>query len=245
MTYKEIIYMILDELKLSSKDSYFTEDHIKFLALKYRNLLISQRYKDIKKDIPIDCYQSITLTLSQVPAISGLPCEGGTYLKSTVKIPSIFVGCTPRLFPMDYFQGELTYVSRDRMRYVGEDKYLGSFIYCTLGPDSYLYFKSSNPQFLYMAQVKMSTVFFDAEACFNLGSDAGVTDIMDSRFPVDDSLVASIIGLVCKELLGPIYAPKDEDNNSSDDLDNSIPNQNYINAMKQQKAGNQNTQEND
>jgi len=40
MTYKEIIYLILDELKMSSDDSYYTEDHVKFLCNKYRTLLL-------------------------------------------------------------------------------------------------------------------------------------------------------------------------------------------------------------
>nr|DAU83961.1 MAG TPA: Structural protein [Crassvirales sp.] len=48
-TYREIVFMIMDELKLSSDDSYFTEDHIIFLASKYRAFLLKQRYSDIKK----------------------------------------------------------------------------------------------------------------------------------------------------------------------------------------------------
>ena len=78
--YRELVYMVLDELKLSSDDSYFTEDHIIFLLGKYRTLLLKQRYSDIKKPIPESNYQTICLNLVRVPAISGEPCEGGLYL---------------------------------------------------------------------------------------------------------------------------------------------------------------------
>ena len=51
-TYKELTYMVLDELKLSSDDAQFTEDHVMFLLNKYRTFLLKQRYSDIKKQIP-------------------------------------------------------------------------------------------------------------------------------------------------------------------------------------------------
>ena len=71
MTYNELIYMVLDELKLSSDDSYYTPDHVIFLLVKYRSFLLKQRYSDIKKQIPDSDYQSICLDLIEVPAISG------------------------------------------------------------------------------------------------------------------------------------------------------------------------------
>jgi hypothetical protein len=39
-TFRDIVYMIMDELKLSSDDSYYTEDHIIFLISKYRAFLL-------------------------------------------------------------------------------------------------------------------------------------------------------------------------------------------------------------
>ena len=35
-TYREIVYMCLDQVKLISDDAYYTQDHIIFLADKYR-----------------------------------------------------------------------------------------------------------------------------------------------------------------------------------------------------------------
>lgn len=147
-TYREIVYMINDELKLSSDDAYFTEDHIIYLTSKYRAFLLKQRYSDIKKFIPESNFSTICLDLIEVPAISGEVCEGGVYLRSKNKIPYMMGIKQPRVYPVDYYQGEITYVSRDRMKYVGYNKYLNNIIYCSLAPDNYLYFKSSNPQYL-------------------------------------------------------------------------------------------------
>ena len=40
MTYREIVYMILDEIKSVSDDAFFTEDHVIFLAGKIRAFLL-------------------------------------------------------------------------------------------------------------------------------------------------------------------------------------------------------------
>ena len=87
-TFREIIYMCSDQLKLSSDDTFFTNDHILYLLKKYRGLFLSQKYKDVRKEIPESNYQTICLDLIQVPAISGEPCEGGTFLRTKNKIPT-------------------------------------------------------------------------------------------------------------------------------------------------------------
>lgn len=225
-TYKELIYMVLDELKLSSDDTQYTEDHIIFLLDKYRAFLLKQKYSDIKKYIPESNYQTICLDLIQVPAIAGGPCEGGTYLRSKEKIPFLIKIGTPRVYPLDYYQGEITYVSRDRMRYVGYNKFLQNIIYCSLGPDNYLYFKSSNPQYLYLEKVKFTGVFQDSTKASDLQcpDDNGdiICDVLDRTFPIEDSLIPPLVELIVKELSSSIYRPDDETNNAKDDLANKV-----------------------
>ena len=218
--------MVLDELKLSSDDAQFTEDHVMFLLNKYRTFLLKQRYSDIKKQIPESNYQTICLDLIQVPAISGDACEGGTYLRSKEKIPFLMKIGIPRVYPLDYYQGEITYVSRDRMRYVGYNKFLQNIIYCSIGPDNYLYFKSFNPQYLYLEKVKFTGIFQDSMQASDLQcpDDNGETvcNPVDRTFPIEDALVPQLIELVVKELSGPVYKSDDETNNAKDDLVNKL-----------------------
>ena len=220
-TYRELVYLVLDELKLVSDDSTFTEDHVVFLLNRYRTFLLKQRYSDIKKQIPDSNYQSIYMDLIQVPAISGEPCEGGTYLRSSVKVPIPMQIGSPKVTPMDYYQGEITYVSRERMRYVGYNRFLPNIIYCSIGPDQYLYFKSFNPQYLYLEKVKFTGVFENAEKASELEcGTSDICDILDKEFPIEDSLISPLIELVLKELAGPAWKPQDDTNNASDDLAN-------------------------
>ena len=223
MTWREVIYMVMDELKLMSDDASFTEDHIAFLLDKYRSFILKQRYyADIKKTISESNYQTICLDLIEVPAISGETCEGGSYLRSKNKIPVTLMIGNPRVYPIDYYQGEIAYVSRDRMRYVGYNKWMKNIIYCSIAPDGYLYFKSWNPQFLYLEKVKFTAIFEDANEVSNFtcdGDEGAACDLMDRIFPIEEALVPPLIELVVNELRKAEYAPSDENNNADDDLD--------------------------
>lgn len=222
MKYKDIVYMVLDEIKSTSDDAFFTEEHVLLLVNNYRNFILKQRYSDIKKPIPESNYQTICLNLIQVPAIAGVPCEGGTFLRSKEKVPFMMKIGTPKVYPINYYLGEITYVSRERMRYVGYNKYLQNIIYASLGPDNYLYLQSSNPQYLYLEKIRLTGIFENIESVSDLlcddSGDSINCDIMDKTFPIEDALVPPIIELVVKELLGAEYRPKDESNDAKDGL---------------------------
>lgn len=226
MTVREIIYMVLDLAKAStSDDSFFTEDHVLFLLKKYRSFLIKkERERKTITDEAVEFEsQQVCLTLEKVPAIDGSPCTGGYYLRTEQKIPKILEGTKPRVYPKDYFQGtNVCYVSRDKMRYLGTNKFLKNILYVTIGPDLHLYLKSSNPQFLYLKNLRMTAIFedFDEAAELVCRDNAGEEscDILNETFPMRDSLVSTLIELVVKELTGAEYKPTDEKNNASDDL---------------------------
>ena len=221
MNYREIVYMVLDELKAYSDDNSFTEEHIIYLASKYRAFLLKQRYADIKKQIPDSNYQTIHLDLIEVPAIAGEICEGGHYLRSAIKVPYLMKLNTPSVYPEDNFYcGDITYVSRDKMKYVGHNKYLKNIVYCSIGPDGYLYFKSLHDSYLTtLRKVEMLGIFEDC--IIPLKSEyqrKEESDILDEIFPLETSLVSPLIELIVKELLGSLYRSIDTNNNASDDL---------------------------
>lgn len=221
--YNELVYLILDEVKGTSDDFTYTEDHIIYLIDSYRSFLLKQRYSDVKKQIPESNFQTICLELMQVPAISGEPCEGGTYLRSKVKIPYLLQITAPRVTSLDFFQGEFNYVPRNRMRYVGFNRFTKNMIYSTIGPDGYLYLKSNNPQYLYLENVKVTGVFEKASDVSKLSCDINdQCDALHNECPIEEALVVPLVELVIKELLGAAYRPKDSTNDSSDNM--TIPN---------------------
>ena len=231
MKVKEAVYLVLDMTKLSSDDTYITEEHVIFLLKKYRSFLIKKEQEKEKASTDVASefeYQQICLDLEKVEAIDGDPCTGGYYLRTKQKIPKILEGNEPRVYPFDFYQGiNIVYVPRDRMRYIGTNKYLRNIIYVSVGPDLHLYMNSSNPQFQYLegdGKLRMSAVFedFDEAAgllCDDEGNTEGVScDVLDAEFPIRDYLVPTLIELVTKTILGSEYRPKDVQNNSADDL---------------------------
>lgn len=131
----------------------------------------------------------------------------------------------PIVYPVDYYQGDVTYVSRERMRYVGHNRFLQNIIYASLGPDEYLYLKSNNPQYLYMKQARMTGIFENPEDVAELlcesDDNSEACDILDKDFPMEDALIPPLIELCVKELSGSIYRPEDNKNNAADDLSNT------------------------
>lgn len=227
MLVKEIVYMVLDLAKAAtSDDSYFNEDHVIFLLKKYRSFLIKKEQEKQRATTDIASefeYQQICLDLEKVPAIDGEPCTGGYYLRTTKKIPKILEDNQPRVYPIDFYQGiNISYIPRDRMRYVGTNKFLQNIIYVSLGPDLHLYLNSSNPQFLYLKKVRMSAVFedFDEMSSYLCNDDGGsmACDVMDEVFPIREYLVPTLMELVVKELTSAKYQPVDEHNNAADDM---------------------------
>lgn len=225
MTVGELVYAILDLAHAAgSDDSYITEDHVIFLCKKYRAFLIKKEQDKEKgaTDIASEFeYQEVCLDLEPESAVEHNPCVGYTYLKTTQKIPKVLEGTQPRVFPIDYFSGvNVSYVSRDRMRYVGENPYLQNIIWVSLGPDQHLYMRSNNPQFLYLKKVRMSAVFEDFDSATELlcDQDGNSTscDVLDAEFPVREYLVPPLIELVVKEITGGKYQRVDTKNDGSD-----------------------------
>lgn len=219
--------MALDLAKAAtSDDSFFTEEHVIFLLKKYRSFLIKKEIDKEKADTDIASefeYQQICLDLEKVAAIDGSPCTGGYYLRTTKKIPKVLDGNQPRVYPVDFYQGiNISFIPRDRMRYVGTNKFLQNIIWVSLGPDLHLYLKSNNPQFFYLKKLRMLAVFEDFDEavdyqCDETGEEV-VCDVLDASFPIRDYLVPTLLELVVKELTGAEYKPVDHHNNADDDL---------------------------
>ena len=221
--FKEIVYMVLDLLKERSDDSFYTEEHILFLASKMRSYLIERKYKNSRNGVytPMS-EENVQQICVPVEPASLLPSScGGGWLKSTKKIPSISsasetVTCTGN----DLLFSNVTFIAPERMPYVGYNKWLRNIIYASKSDDGHLYLKGQNPQFMNLEQVKLSAVFSDAEEAAKMseGCTSGTCDLLDMEFPLESALVPSCIELIVQELTGARYAPEDKKNNDRDDL---------------------------
>lgn len=215
MTYREIVYMILDELKLLSDDAHFNEDHIKFLCTKYRAFLLKKNYAN-NKNVSSSNYQIVPIELEVVPTIEKDTCLGSV-LKSKQEVPGTLDIGNTNVYTKNFTAGtNITYTTLERFKFVGHNKWLKNIIYCTKGPDDYLYFKSWNPQHLYLNYVELEGVFENVEAVKDLLGE----DLMDTDFPMEDALVPQLIQSVVAELSPKTITPEDSINNASDDKAN-------------------------
>lgn len=223
-SYREIVYLVLDEIKALGGDSTITEEHVIFLANHYRLFLLDQKIqKQGVSSLSSSNEQTICIDLEKSNAIPGLKYCNGEYLKSIQEIPST-VNNTLNVYPLDYFNINIAYVTKDRFKFVGYNKYMQNIIYCTLGADNHLYFKSNNPQYLYMEKAKATGIFEDSEAASELAcnSSGTVCDILDQEFPLESTLIPQLIELTVKELASAAWRQADYINNSKDDLSNLI-----------------------
>lgn len=212
--------MILDEVKLSSDDASFTEQHVIFLANNYRNYIIRLQ-KEKKLTISESNSQTVCIDLEPTEGFEGLDACNEYYLRSVQEIPQLMDEGAADISLMDYFSGtNLSYVTKQRFRHVGFNRYLRNIIYCTLADDDHLYVRSNNEQFKYLEKLKLTGVFEDAAAAAELSCDekGNECDILDTRFPLDASFIPQLIEACVKELLGAAYRPADAANNANDDL---------------------------
>jgi len=224
MTLRELVFICLDELKLSaSDDSFFNESHIRFLLNKWRARLLKQEYDTNKnKKVSESAYQTICLDLEDSNPL-GLDINCGEFYRRSIKaIPSLLqaVG-DPILSAGDFFSNDrIVYVTRQKMRFTGYNRWLKNIIYAALGTDNKLYLSSRNSQFKYLEKIQFTGVFEDAEKAMELSCEKneGSCDIMDQTYPFEDYLVPVLVYNVVKELLGAAYRPLDSYNDNTDNL---------------------------
>lgn len=220
--YKDIVYYCLDAVKSTNGDSEITEEHVLFLANHYRLFLIEQKkLKQGEYSLSAANEQTICIDLEQADAIEGLDYCNDIYLKSTAEVPDIINGTTIKVDFAGMKNIMATYVTKERFKYVGHNKYLQNIIYCTIGNDKHLYLNGNNPQFKYLKQVSLTGIFEDSEKAAELSCNKDSKtdcDVMEQDFPLESELIPQLIELINKELLGVNYRPKDNYNSSSDEL---------------------------
>lgn len=217
--YKELVYMVQDLLKNSSDDSYYTEDHIIFLLDKARAVLLDNRYTKVHQEIPESNYQTVCINLQKTNKVEGVECSG-TVLKSVEQLPDTLTVSTPIVYPSSYFLNtELTYVSPERFRFVGHNKWLQNIIYVTEF-NNYLYLTSSNPQYAYLEKLEVKGIFENTKEAASLScssSEENKCDILEQEYPLEEVLQIPLIEMVVKELSTGLYKPQDDINNAKDD----------------------------
>ena len=224
-TYREAIYMCNDLLKGMSDDFTYTEEHIAYLLDKFRALLLKQRYgSDPKKHVPYSNYQTLEISL-KTPETPIRP------IKSNNKIPYMLQLGIPRITENDseYYDVEWEFISRERLPFVGKNKYLKKICYAAINEDSDLvtpnkenYWTTIGEETFYTGPTKLylTGIFENPREVTDetsFGESSTDTHEWDKNIPIEESLITTLIELVVKEIAGSTYRPNDIQNNNVDD----------------------------
>jgi len=226
-TFREILYMIQDECKYDTDDSYYTHEHILWLMQRYRSLLFTQKYGgvngNLKKKIPDSNQQEICIELMKVYGNNNARCDSGLYLTSTKPIPSIMPYTKPKLYTVDMYStiSHIDFVGYEQMKYSGTNKYFKNIIYGSIAPNKHLFLKAQNPTFSNLGKIKMSAIFEDITEAAKLSCDENC-DTLDNSFPLEDALIPVLVQSVVKELTERLVVPEDKSNNADDNQNENM-----------------------
>ena len=236
-TYRDLIYIVLDKLKLTSDDARYKEEHVAYLLDKYRPLLLKQRFADIRKTISPNNYSVFTIDVEEGSGYDGSllgntinHTSNGKVYTSTTLMPRL-VGFNDdveeyRIFNVPQIEdnapvliGDFSIVSPDRFKYVGENKWLRKFNYTTIGPDYKLYVKVKDEDIQLPTTLLIQAIVEDPKKEVNRILPI-VDDYLDMIYPLEEAITPLLLELVIKDLTGSIYKPEDKNNNADDDLSN-------------------------
>ena len=230
MTYRELVYMTLDALKIHSDDAKFTEDHVIFLLNKYRAYALHQKYSKTLEGVNNRNYQSINIECKTGDVTFLQDISGGMILRSDKEIPSIINISLPEVqVETTVVEGEgentttykgnesIVFTTEDRIRYTGFNRFLKKVIYCCIDKNNIFILKcADNTRINSINKVQLSAIFSDPISVFDFNESN--SDILDEEFPLEDVLVPSVLELVLKDLTNGIYKPTDTTNDAQDAL---------------------------
>ena len=215
MTYRQLVFMILDLLKQNSKEANFEVDHIIKEINDVRNLLLKQRYSDVRKEIAESNFQRLIIVLQDVSSLN----KKYVMLKSTKVAPTILnIASTPtKALSIPNF----SYVSDYRFVFTGFNEWLSNIVYGTILSDKYFYIKSLNPQVKHLTMIEIISIFEDPISVYKYNDPDVFTnglDVLDTILPLEGNLIPELQDIVIKRLAPTLSLPKDSINNSHDDL---------------------------
>ena len=212
-TYRQLVFMVLDELKMRTDDVSLEVDHIIILLNKYRASYIKQKYGgQLKKNIPLPYYQIMTILVHPINKVS--------YKKIPKLIDLNGVELSTDVDALNTQNThKITLVHPQRFEYTGVNKYLTSILYATIWYDNYFKVKYSGTipsTFKVSALLENPTdiIAFEAE------DNSPLMNPLDLEFPMEEAGIGEIIAYVLKEVADIRIFPFVDKNNAKEDTVN-------------------------
>lgn len=252
-TYRELVYILMDEVKIFSDDSVWEIEHFIKIINKYRSLLFTQKYKGKKVEIPFAYYQRLNVYFDTT-------YNSGEIYQSVKQLPNILD--ITNLWQYTFVSNDgmrsenLNFINPQRFKNVGYNKWLKNQVYVTIDLDNRMYAKSPGSNISNAVELVGEPDIVTSETNYALISENGLNqlagenlrdsyvyydtildnpiegyrfnddetlDVLDFTFPCEESLIQPIIDLCLKEISAINGIPRDAVNNATDD--SSLPKQ--------------------
>lgn len=220
MTKNEMIYTVLEKLKIHSDDSNFSEELISSLIDSKRATLMKQQYSKNSWQIPMEVKQTLCLDLELVDRVDGY-CTAGKILMTDLSLP-IPIKIKGKEGPLlvrnkDMMEIPINVVSIERLPYLFNNKYTQHLIYCAKTDSGKLVLISKDDKHRFLKHIKVTDIFEDPEKARQLQCDMDFAlDDWEYEYPVEVPMIDTIIGLIVQDLVKSIQIPSDKINDAAD-----------------------------
>lgn len=131
----------------------------------------------------------------------------------------------PRVTVDGYYDINFEYTSRERLPFVGNNKYLKNSRYCAIDENNYLCVmpkKEDGLNFHLFKNLRLTAIFENPRDVKNDISFDYSKDWKDRIVPIEESLISTLIELVVNSLVKSVTSPEDTINNGTDE-NSSMP----------------------
>lgn len=220
-TARAIIYDIREKLKLNSDDVDITDEYLYHLINVKRALFIRQRYKEKMKSIPTSLQIELCMPLELVDSIEGAECFG-TILRSKSKLPKLVeIEGREALMNVRRYDRKHTLfnlVSKERIPFIGHNRFIDQCVYVMLDTDYRIYFVSNQLNHKLLETVRVTIIPEDPSTAEALQCEIATTaedcEILDKEYPIETYMIGDIVSLVLKELAPSLQIPEDTKNDA-------------------------------
>jgi hypothetical protein len=243
-TLREMIYSVKEMLNAYSDDVTLSNEHLAFIFRNKRATYLEVLAANPRKAMPREAYQLLCLDM-KVDA----DCEEGKMiLKSTEAIPASIKSDQDaqgiHSVKLDSIMAKwINIIEPERIPYIAVGRFNTNQIYVSKDIDNKLIVISLSNSHIFLEDVKIEIIAEDPEeadkfSCLKTGDTE--CDFYDKKYPIPESLVATMVNETLNELLIKYRLSQDTVNNGSDDtLNQKIPYYGPRRQQQQQQQGEQ------
>ena len=226
-TKRELIFTVMEGLKIQSDDTDVSQELISSLIDAARATTLKQMYGNKDWNLPIELRQEVCIGLAPADSVQGANCLG-KILRSTERLPKgISIkggdGALLRVKRYDRQSTQINIVPVERLPMVGHNTFTANMVYAAVDVDRYLYLVSANKKHMFMEAVRVDGVYESPELAAKLKCTSVFGNVKtlecepwDEEYPLELALQDIVLGVVMKGLATRLQLPEDNINDSED-----------------------------